>query len=81
MLTWLRARTPGVLPWLAFPYGGHTETVVRRALDAGYAGVLRISGGWVRPEARAARTLPRLNIPAGITADRFIIKSRGLWPI
>ena len=80
-LAWLRARYEGVLPWLAFPYGLHTPDVTARARAAGYAGVLRIDGGWVREADIAAGYLPRLNVPASITTDRFMIKTRGLFPL
>lgn len=80
-LAWLRARYEEVLPWLAFPYGLHTSTVTASARAAGYAGVLRIDGGWVRDADVAAGYLPRLNVPASITTDRFMIKTRGLFPL
>lgn len=80
-LAWLRARYEAVLPWLAFPYGLHTPGVTSGARAAGYAGVLRIDGGWVRGADVAAGYLPRLNVPASISTDRFMIKTRGLFPL
>jgi hypothetical protein len=77
----LRGRFPDVLPWLAFPYGRHSPTVVAHAHRAGYHGVLRISGGWVSGAAVAAGNLPRLNVPAAISTDRFMLKTRGIIPI
>lgn len=80
-LEWLRERFPDMLPWLAFPYGLHSPTVVADALRAGYQGVLRISGGWVSDADVAAGNVPRLNVPSAISTDRFMLKTRGIVPI
>lgn len=80
-LEWLRGRFSDVLPWLAFPYGLHSPTVVADAHRAGYRGVMRISGGWVSDADVAAGDLPRLNVPSAISTDRFMLKTRGIVPI
>lgn len=80
-LEWLRTRLSNVIPWLAFPYGLHTAAVTAAAHRRGYEGVLRISGGWVAEEDIRARDLPRLNIPASMSTDRFMLKTRGIIPL
>jgi len=80
-LDWLRERIPGALPWLAFPYGLHSPEVTAHALRAGYDAVFRIFGGRMSGADDVSREIPRLNIPAGIRTDRFMLLSRGLLPL
>jgi peptidoglycan/xylan/chitin deacetylase (PgdA/CDA1 family) len=79
-LEWLEERFPGSLVrWLSLPYGLGGERVVAAALEAGYRGVLDLSGEMVDGEAlRAARRIPRRNIPAGMTAEGFRLRALGL---
>jgi peptidoglycan/xylan/chitin deacetylase (PgdA/CDA1 family) len=79
-LKWLRERLTNVVPWLAYPYGLHTDGMAAEARRTGHQGVLRIGGGWVSGADLLARDLPRLNIPASISTDRFILKTRGIIP-
>ncbi|HET9986314.1 MAG TPA: polysaccharide deacetylase family protein [Longimicrobiales bacterium] len=77
-LEWLRARFAAVVPWLAYPYGLASPSVARLAAEAGYAGALRIDGGWV-PAALGDRfRVPRLNIPAGVSPEGFVLRAAGL---
>lgn len=80
-LAWLRERIPGTMAWLAFPYGLHDAAVADRALSSGYEAVLRIFGGWMRPRDDVSRSLPRLNIPASVRTARFMLLTRGLFPL
>jgi len=80
-LVWLRERLPNVIPWLAYPYGLHSDRVAVEARRTGHEGALRINGGWVGSADLRARDLPRLNVPASITTDRFILKTRGMFPL
>jgi peptidoglycan/xylan/chitin deacetylase (PgdA/CDA1 family) len=76
-LAWLRERFPRVIPWLAYPYG-LASPAVETAAAASYQAAVRIDGGWVprRPTNRFA--LPRLNVPAGLSADGFVLRISAL---
>jgi peptidoglycan/xylan/chitin deacetylase (PgdA/CDA1 family) len=75
---WLAGRVgERFVPWLSFPYGVHSDAVVRAAAEAGYLGALRIDGGRI-PKAASLFTVPRLNVPAGLSADGFSLRLAGL---
>lgn len=77
-LSWLRLRFNGtVLPWLAYPYGLAASNTHVAARSAGYEGVLKIDGGWVESSATDF-VLPRLNIPAGLSTDGFVLRASGV---
>jgi len=78
-LQWLRNRFDHVMPWLSYPYGISTPAVERAAEAAGYAAALRVEGGWIGQEAIDRFSLPRLNIPAGLSGDGFRLRISGLW--
>lgn len=80
-LEWLRSRIPGLMPWLAFPYGLHSPHVTAHALRVGYDAVFRIFGGRMSDADDVSREIPRLNIPAGVRTDRFMLLTRGLLPL
>jgi hypothetical protein len=48
------------------------------AREAGYAAGLMIDGGWVAPPPRDTFAIPRLNIPAGVSRDGFVLRTAGL---
>jgi peptidoglycan/xylan/chitin deacetylase (PgdA/CDA1 family) len=77
-IEWLRQRFSGVVPWLAYPYGLFAPTTAHAAQRAGYDGALRIEGGWVAADAVPAFVLPRLNVPAGLSPNGFILRACGL---
>jgi len=78
-LAWLRERFERVLPWLTYPYGATSPEVASSAAALGYAAALRVDGGWLHHPARADRfDLPRLNIPAGLSARGFQLRASGL---
>ena len=77
-LTWLRERFVGsVVPWLSLPYGRSSDRVVEASVGAGYVGVLDLSRRLVRA-GEAGRTVPRVNVPAGITPEGFLLRASGL---
>ena len=79
-LAWLSARFAAVAPWLAYPYG-HASPAVRAAVErAGYRGALRVEGGWLAPGDAALRrfSLPRFNVPAGLSDDGFRLRISGV---
>lgn len=76
---WLRDRFgSAAIPWLAYPYGRSGESVERAAMAAGYRGALRISGGTLPQPHGNAWAMPRLNIPAGVSREGFVLKLAGL---
>jgi peptidoglycan/xylan/chitin deacetylase (PgdA/CDA1 family) len=86
-LQWLRERFTQVIDWLAYPYGCWSPAVAEAAAGAGYRAALRVEGGWLPPSlprAPAAPSpperfqLPRLNVPAGVSAEGFVLRSAGL---
>lgn len=76
-LAWLRERFEGILPLLAYPYGRFSPAVEVAASALGYQHGFAIEGGWLSG-ARASFTLPRWNVPAGISLDGFLIATAGL---
>jgi peptidoglycan/xylan/chitin deacetylase (PgdA/CDA1 family) len=78
-LSWL-ARLPTAVPWLAYPYGLYDGRVASAARAAGYAGALRVSGGWVPPATDLIdrHVLPRQNIPSGLSIRGFELRVSGL---
>lgn len=75
---WLDSRFPKVVSWLSYPYGLFTETVETAARRSGYVGAFRIDGGWIGTSSASAYSLPRLNIPAGLSIDGFRLRLAGL---
>jgi len=78
-LAWLKEGFDRVVPLLSYPYGKSNGVVERAALDTGYAAAFRVEGGWITPEHRSRPAfVPRLNIPAGISAEGFRLRLAGL---
>jgi len=77
-LGWLRARFPRVIPWLTYPYGLTDSRVERATEQAGYEAALRVDGGWFGPSP-ARFSLPRFNVPAGLSAAGFRLRLAGLF--
>lgn len=77
-LAWLQQRFSPVIPWLSYPYGLSDDRVWRAAEQAGYAGALRVDGGWL-DEPRSRFALPRFNVPAGISPAGFRLRLAGLF--
>ncbi|CAN5608749.1 polysaccharide deacetylase family protein [soil metagenome] len=78
---WLAQRFRHVVDWLAYPYGAYSPTVARATAEAGYAGALRVDGGWLRgpaPEGEARFSLPRHNVAAGVSVAGFELRVSGL---
>lgn len=75
---WLAARFGDrFIPWLSFPYGSYSDSVLGEVARAGYRGALRIEGG--RLSSTGSRlALPRLNVPAGLSVEGFSLRLAGL---
>ena len=78
-LSWLRARFDGVVPLLAYPYGLTSDAVVESAARSGYSGALLISGEWLRRDRSSPMRLPRVDVPAALSATGFALRSSGLF--
>jgi peptidoglycan/xylan/chitin deacetylase (PgdA/CDA1 family) len=66
------------IPWLAYPYGLDSEETHRAAAKAGYAGALRIGGGWHRAIDVPRLARPRLNVPGSLTVAGFRARLLGV---
>jgi peptidoglycan/xylan/chitin deacetylase (PgdA/CDA1 family) len=77
-LEWLNRREERTIPWLAYPYGLANATVAQAARAAGYAAAVLVSGGWAAPPVRDPFAVPRVNIPAGVSADGFTLRLAGV---
>jgi len=78
-LHWLRERFEAVVPWLAYPYGLSSPAAEAAAERHGYEGALRVTGGWRSVRDGRRWSLPRLNVPAGMTADGLSLRLAGLF--
>lgn len=73
---WLRER--GVpAPMLAYPYGLSSAEVERASEGAGYPAAFRVEGGWMPAGGAARWSLPRFNVPAGLSNDGFRLRLAG----
>jgi peptidoglycan/xylan/chitin deacetylase (PgdA/CDA1 family) len=75
---WLGERFTTYLACLAYPYGLDSPEVRRRSGLAGYVAGLRVEGGWMAREEGDRFQVPRLNIPAGLSLDGFVLRLSGL---
>jgi peptidoglycan/xylan/chitin deacetylase (PgdA/CDA1 family) len=78
-LRWLEQRFPNSRPWLALPYGLGAAAVRQPALSLGYEAVLMIRGGWLPSGPLDPMSIPRLNVPAGLSTDGFVLRLRGMF--
>jgi peptidoglycan/xylan/chitin deacetylase (PgdA/CDA1 family) len=79
-LRWLRERSPVSRPWLAYPYGISSAAVERAAAAAGYQAAFRVDGGRLRKRHRNPYALPRLNVPRGLSAGGFRLRTAAPLP-
>ena len=76
---WLEERFRAVVAWIAYPYGLASEAVERAAERAGYVAALRSGGGWIpREAARRRYSLPRLNVPSGMSLRGLSLRASGI---
>jgi len=78
-LAWLRERFERVIPWLSYPYGRWSDSVVTATRRAGYRAALLVDGGWYRRGQGDLYSIPRLNVPAGISGNGFSLRLGGLF--
>lgn len=66
-----------VVPWLSLPYGRGGERVISEARSLGYEGIVRIAGGLAGPDSDQFAA-PRVNVPAGISVEGFVLRTVGM---
>lgn len=76
---WLAARFSVARPWIAYPYGRASEAVFEAGERLGYERGLLGAGGWFSALSTPSLSVPRLDVPAGVTADGFAARIAGLW--
>lgn len=80
-LEWLDARLDSVDPWIAYPYGFADDRVRKAARTSGYVAGLRVDGGWIGRDGPADPfRVPRLNVPADLSDEGFVLRVSGLLP-
>jgi peptidoglycan/xylan/chitin deacetylase (PgdA/CDA1 family) len=77
-LEWLSERFPSFIPWISYPYGRFTDRTAEIAREVGYAGGLRVEGGWLPRTVEDRYRLPRLNVPAGLSVAGFRLRVAGI---
>jgi peptidoglycan/xylan/chitin deacetylase (PgdA/CDA1 family) len=77
---WLEQFGDRVIPIISYPYGLANDAVCAASRSAGYIAGLMVEGGWMKGEPRdnEAFTIPRLNIPAGVSDAGFALRTSGL---
>ena len=76
---WLQSEYPNcAIAHISYPYGLSSSQVEKLASAEGFAAGLLIEGGWHRPGHDPRYALPRLNIPANLSRDGFLIRTSGM---
>lgn len=78
-LEWVSRMFPDrAMPWLAYPYGRPPSEAASVAARAGYDAALLVEGGWIPRPPGDAYTLPRLNVPRGLTLRGYRLRLAGM---
>lgn len=75
---WLGRFANRVVPVVSYPYGLADARVQAAARAAGYAAGFMITGGWTSPVFGGRFDVPRLNVPAGLSRDGFVLRAAGI---
>jgi peptidoglycan/xylan/chitin deacetylase (PgdA/CDA1 family) len=76
---WISERFPkSAIPAISYPYGLESPAVKAAAEGAGYTMGFRVDGGWLPKTVKDSFALPRLNVPAGLSADGLALRLSGL---
>ena len=77
--TWLEAMGAEASRILAYPYGLADASVEEQAGACGYSLGLRVEGGHLSDQAKLPDlSLPRLNVPAGLSVEGLMVRIAGL---
>ena len=77
-LEWLRHRKVRSA-MLAYPYGISCPEVEQAAKAVGYLAAFRVQGGWMRRTPDSRWSLPRFNVPAGLSQAGFRLRLAGYF--
>ena len=77
-LEWLGQFGDRALPVVSYPYGLADARVQHAARDAGYSAGFMIDGGWTTFAPQDPFAIPRLNVPAGVSRNGFVLRAAGL---
>jgi peptidoglycan/xylan/chitin deacetylase (PgdA/CDA1 family) len=77
-LEWLESYGDRALPMVSYPYGLADRRVMNATRDAGYSAAFMIEGGWTTRAPRDRFAIPRLNVPAGVSRNGFVLRTSGL---
>ena len=77
-LDWLGQFGDHALPIVSYPYGLADRRVQHAARDAGYSAGFMIDGGWTTFAPQDPFAIPRLNVPAGVSRNGFVLRAAGL---
>jgi peptidoglycan/xylan/chitin deacetylase (PgdA/CDA1 family) len=77
-LTWLRRRFPNTIPWLTYPYGLAPQAVETASSLGQFRGAFMFSGGWMSRDPARLHALPRLGVPAGLSANGLSLRLAGI---
>jgi peptidoglycan/xylan/chitin deacetylase (PgdA/CDA1 family) len=77
-LEWLGQFGDHALPIVSYPYGLADGRVQHAARDAGYSAGFMIDGGWTTFTPQDRFAIPRLNVPAGVSRNGFVLRAAGL---
>jgi peptidoglycan/xylan/chitin deacetylase (PgdA/CDA1 family) len=77
-LEWLRHRNVRSAI-LAYPYGITSPPVEAAAKAVGYVAAFRVQGGWISRTSDSRWSLPRFNVPAGLSRAGFRLRLGGYF--
>lgn len=76
---WTRGFGSQGISELAYPYGAHSAEVEAIAAAAGSRRSYRVDGGWSHPGRDPQQAVPRLNVPAGLSAAGLSLRLHGIF--
>lgn len=76
---WVAQFGDRAVPVVSYPYGQANSAVSTAAKAAGYSDGLLVDGGWTGVGHVDRFATPRLNVPAGVSEDGFVIRAAGLF--
>lgn len=76
---WARGFGTQGISQLAYPYGAYSAEVEGIAAAAGSCRSYRVDGGWSRPGRDPEQAVPRLNVPAGLSAAGLGLRLHGIF--
>lgn len=75
---WVRQHFRNHVDVLAYPYGLSSHAVEQATAAAGYGAGLLVEGGWMEPTTANRWALPRLNVPASLSANGLRLRLAGV---